>query len=90
MTPRETAELELDADGLVLVPTCAELGRIGLAREIKVMARNRHGERKEDTRWEISAAGAERIRLAMKHNAEVIAADPILRRRLESEAFRRQ
>lgn len=83
-------EPEVDADGLVAVPTCADLSRLGLARERTVMARNRFGERKEDTRWEISDEGYRRIRDAMKHNAEVISKNPDLRRRLEAAAFRRR
>lgn len=69
-------ELTLDADGLAHVPTCVELGRRRLARQ----------SGGDTGPWIIEPAGYEEMRLAMAHNAEVLKADPVLRRRLEVEA----
>lgn len=72
-------ELVLDADGLAHVPTCAELGRRRLARQTGG----------DSGPWIVESAGYEEMRVAMAHNAEVLKANPDLRRRLEVDAVAR-
>lgn len=67
--------LQTDGDGLVPVPTVAELASRGLARQ-----------RAADSAWTIDAAGYAAMSHAMALNAATLRNDAELRRRLEAAA----
>ncbi len=69
------------------MPTLVELGARGLAHERVRAVRSRvTGERRDETRWEVSPEGFEEIRSAMADNAALLRADAGLRREAERRA----
>lgn len=80
---------EVDADGLVHVPTVPELSQRGLARQLTYpVTDKRDGSVRNETRWEIDPAGYTEMRDAMIHNAEVLKADRALDDRLFHASLR--
>lgn len=76
-------------DGLVPVPTVAELHKMGLAEQIVTESRNKSGKITKSISHRPNAEGQRMMYDAMRHNGKYLASHDEERKALEAEAVHR-